>query len=197
MPPFLAHCLALTRAVLMSKNTSNTTTFVRHGASDANQRTAPLQEPCSPDHGDNSDGNPPRTLLARWQRERVIQDVDPLVYPEIDGMTVLHQAAYEGNGTLVEFLVQHGAAVNIAAGEGLTPLMAAAQAGHLRIVEALIQYDVQVDDQTNDGQTALDFAIDRGHTEVATSFPVRSRGSIIPDRPPHKKRKCVSNDVAV
>jgi ankyrin repeat protein len=83
------------------------------------------------------------------------------------GVTPLSLACTNGNGKMVELLLNAGADPNTALPGGETALMTAARAGELGPVRALISRGATVDSRdTRHGQTALMWAAAEGHAEV-------------------------------
>ena len=86
----------------------------------------------------------------------------------VAGCAALHIATDAGNKSLVEFLVEHKANVNIKNGAGETPLHLAARKGYLAIAQLLIEHGADVDMATTAGdrQTPLHYAAQAGNTAV-------------------------------
>ncbi|KAG4270013.1 hypothetical protein FPRO04_11845 [Fusarium proliferatum] len=90
-------------------------------------------------------------------------------------MRHLHIAAYFGLAELVEYLLDMGAAVDIADRTGRTPLSYASEQGHEAIMVVLLERGAKVDSQDgeivpkwhyeneNAGRTPLSFATEQGH----------------------------------
>lgn len=79
------------------------------------------------------------------------------------GETALSIAAYTGQLSYVQRLVEAGAEVNL---YGWSPLAYAAFNGHLAIADYLLKHGAEVDTKTENGSTALFFAARYGHIEV-------------------------------
>lgn len=77
------------------------------------------------------------------------------------GMLPLHAAAWHGRSAMVNFLVQHGAALEGKSEEGLTALLMACQQGHWDTAECLISLGAQADACDKGGNQALHFASER------------------------------------
>ena len=88
--------------------------------------------------------------------------------PDSFGWTALHRAAENGHEPIVQFLMDKGCDVNLAATFGGTPLHRAAKNGHARIAALLLGSEkMLVDVQDNYGGTALHRAARNGHKMVA------------------------------
>ncbi len=79
------------------------------------------------------------------------------------GQTPLICAALEGRATVVKYLIDHGADVNLAAGaksDGESPLIAAAMSGKVPVVKLLVEAGANLDyePQGQKGHTALAYA---------------------------------------
>ncbi|KAF5720221.1 ankyrin protein [Fusarium globosum] len=114
-------------------------------------------------------------------------------------MRHLHIAAYFGLAELVEYLLDMGAAVDIADRTGRTPLSYASEQGHEAIMVVLLERGAKVDsqdgeivpkwhyDNENAGRTPLSFATEQGHEAAVhiliangASSTVRSRSGRTP-----------------
>jgi uncharacterized protein len=85
-----------------------------------------------------------------------------------NGRTALMFAASGPFPEAVEWLLQHGAAVNaVDAVEQFTALMFAASEGHAAVVEVLLKYGADPALKDKDGDTAAAFARQRGHQALA------------------------------
>lgn len=82
------------------------------------------------------------------------------------GVMPLSVACANGNGILVEALLDAGADPNAALPGGESVLMTAARTGKPEVVEALLAKGAKVDATEQKGQTALIWATAEGHTEV-------------------------------
>jgi ankyrin repeat protein len=80
--------------------------------------------------------------------------------------TALIVAAREGNKTLVEFLLAHGADVNLAASGDGNPLIMAAREGHLEIVRLLLDRGARIDEVVEGDENPLIQASASGELEV-------------------------------
>ncbi|XP_041936802.1 ankyrin repeat and SOCS box protein 13-like isoform X1 [Alosa sapidissima] len=69
--------------------------------------------------------------------------------------TEVHKAAYLGEVTLLQRLIQNGASVNIVAVDSVTPLHEAAIRGQVECVRLLLDAGAQVDARNTDGSTPL------------------------------------------
>ncbi len=74
------------------------------------------------------------------------------------GMTILMQAAINGNLEIVKELIKKGANVNAQSNPGYTALMWAAHFGRYQIAKELIKAGADINAKTHAGQTALDMA---------------------------------------
>ncbi|HAD70684.1 MAG TPA: hypothetical protein DCF94_01550, partial [Gammaproteobacteria bacterium] len=86
------------------------------------------------------------------------------------GITALSLAAMNGNGELVELLLDAGAYSNESLEGGETILMIAARAGSLKAVKALLAAGADFNAQEQRGQTALMWAAAEGHTSVVKAL---------------------------
>lgn len=82
------------------------------------------------------------------------------------GQTVLMIAAFNGDLSNVNLLLEQGADVNLKDKEGYTALMFAATKGHLDIIRALLRYRVHIDQKNNQGYTAVALATMKNHHQV-------------------------------
>ncbi|XP_051547122.1 protein phosphatase 1 regulatory subunit 12A isoform X3 [Myxocyprinus asiaticus] len=87
-------------------------------------------------------------------------------YPNVDGLTALHQACIDDNVDMVTFLVEHGACINQPDNEGWIPLHAAASCGYLDIAEYLISQGANVSVVNSEGETPLDIAEEEAMEEL-------------------------------
>lgn len=82
-------------------------------------------------------------------------------------MTPLYWAAQEGQTTIVQLLLDHGADVNGSdLLSGWTALHMAAMYGHDSVVELLLNGGANIDATANEGETALDLASEGEHSAV-------------------------------
>lgn len=88
------------------------------------------------------------------------------------GATLLMNAAHEGDATIVQVLLDAGAAVDTTSPTGWTALMCAAARGHQPVVHALIRGGADATVRNAQGQTAMVIAQQRGHADVARSLLV-------------------------
>ena len=70
------------------------------------------------------------------------------------------------DGSVLRFLLEHGADINAQSQSGRTPLHRASMNGALEVVHLLLENGADVEAKDNVGETALQFAADRGHDEV-------------------------------
>ncbi|KAJ1308778.1 hypothetical protein OPQ81_004468 [Rhizoctonia solani] len=81
-----------------------------------------------------------------------------LDWPNMQGMTALHQAALKGNEAFVRMLLDMGAFLDQADHQGNTPLHYASAWGHVQVVQLLIERGCQFALRNNEGFTASDYA---------------------------------------
>ncbi|KAF8607957.1 ankyrin [Ceratobasidium sp. AG-I] len=81
-----------------------------------------------------------------------------LDWPNIQGMTALHQAALKGNEEFVRMLLDLGADFDLPDQQGNTPLHYASAWGHVQVVQLLIERGCQFAARNNEGFTASDYA---------------------------------------
>lgn len=90
-----------------------------------------------------------------------------LTYVDDDGVTIITQAAYQGQFNVVQSLLDKGADPSTPNKEGINALIAAASEGYNEIVELLMNSNkVDINTQDKDGTNALMAAAVRGHKEV-------------------------------
>lgn len=77
---------------------------------------------------------------------------------DVNGRTALHWAAWRGDTSTVNMLVQHNADVDKTDHEGFTPLSRAAQAGHLDTVSLLLHANASIAIETNWGYQPIHLA---------------------------------------
>ena len=83
------------------------------------------------------------------------------------GRTPLHVAAEKGFAEIVLFLVENGAAVNVADTNGNTPLIFIIhKTRNLEITRRLLEKGAAVNAQNRTGETALMYAAWRGHSDI-------------------------------
>jgi serine/threonine-protein phosphatase 6 regulatory ankyrin repeat subunit B len=90
-------------------------------------------------------------------------------YADAEGVTLVTQAAYQGQLAVVEALMAKGADVTVANNEGINSLIAAASEGHQDVVKAILasgKADANAKDK--DGTNALMAAAVRGHKDVVS-----------------------------
>jgi ankyrin repeat protein len=75
----------------------------------------------------------------------------------------LHTAARHGYLEIVQYLIEHGADVNLLSSSNYTPLYCAAESGELEVIKYLVQHGADV----NQG---LEVAIRCGHEQVVDYF---------------------------
>lgn len=79
--------------------------------------------------------------------------------------TEVHKAAYQGQVSVLQSLIQSGASVNIVAVDSITPLHEAAARGQTQCVRLLLDAGAQVDARNVDGSTPLCEACSIGNFE--------------------------------
>ena len=87
-----------------------------------------------------------------------------------DGETPLHWASNGRNfkgGSVLRFLLDHGADINVQGSNGWTPLHEASLYGALEVVRLLLEHGADVEVNKDGGMTALQVAVSRGHDKVA------------------------------
>lgn len=92
----------------------------------------------------------------------------------VEGMGLLHYAAWHGQPDVATFLLSRGAHVDIRDKNRATPLHVASYRGYPRIAELLLRHGADVNAQDNDGTTPLKLARMQNHTAVIELL--RSRG---------------------
>ena len=83
-----------------------------------------------------------------------------------DSKNALHIVARKGDIKKAEFLLQHGADVNIKDGTGQTVLHYAAAKDHAEMVEFFIKQGVEINTKDSHGYTAIHDAASNGATRV-------------------------------
>ncbi|CAE6424375.1 unnamed protein product [Rhizoctonia solani] len=81
-----------------------------------------------------------------------------LDWPNMQGMSALHQAALKGNEAFVRMLLDMSAFLDQADHQGNTPLHYASAWGHVQVVQLLIERGCQFALRNNEGFTASDYA---------------------------------------
>jgi ankyrin repeat protein len=87
-----------------------------------------------------------------------------------DSYTALTMAAFKGQATVVELLLERGAQLDMRDSSGKTPLMCAAGMGHTGIVELLWKKGASLNVKNNKNQTALMWAAIAGRTGTVEFF---------------------------
>eukprot|EP00039_Didymoeca_costata_P029178 m.23543 g.23543 ORF g.23543 m.23543 type:complete len:1019 (+) comp7513_c0_seq1:364-3420(+) len=96
------------------------------------------------------------------------KQVSPLSSRDETGSTVLHVAAFVGNLSICERLLQANAQVNALDLQDQTPLFYACEQGHLEVVDKLMEYGAEVHTVDKEGRNPLHFATLGGHAAVCT-----------------------------
>jgi ankyrin repeat protein len=90
-----------------------------------------------------------------------------LEYADDEGVTIITQAAYQGQEDVVRALLAKGADPTLVNNEGINALIAAASEGHNEVVRLLLAANkLDVDAKDKDGTNALMAAAVRGHKGV-------------------------------
>lgn len=84
-----------------------------------------------------------------------------------DGYQAMHLAAFRGHQSVVSFLVDEHADIEVIDNSGKTPLMLAAMEGHEGIVADLIKLGADLNVQDMHGNSALFLAVHRNHSSTA------------------------------
>jgi len=82
-----------------------------------------------------------------------------------NGVTALATASFEGHISIVQFLIDKGADVNLAAKDGRTPLLMAIYKGHMDVVKVLLASNANKS-ATFDGKSLLRLAREQGRTQI-------------------------------
>ncbi|KAJ8121404.1 hypothetical protein ONZ43_g2133 [Nemania bipapillata] len=83
------------------------------------------------------------------------------------GWAALHHAAWGGEHTIIQRLLQAGAAVNgLTTNHRWTPLLLAAEKGRRRAVQVLLEHQADILARTHRDSTALDLAAEGQHTKT-------------------------------
>ncbi len=92
---------------------------------------------------------------------------DPVNCRDARGWTALHHAAFNGQTSIIQILVAHGAVVDAMDKDGATPLHAAASSGHSEAVELLLQKGARINALDHHGNTPLLYAAVAGNSDAA------------------------------
>lgn len=103
----------------------------------------------------------------------------------LTGESGLHIVTARRDLTWMQFLVGHGANVNVRDAKGTTPLVLAASLGFLEGVDFLIASGARVDDPNNTGETPLISAVHRHDTGMVRAL---LKAGANPDRPDNSGR---------
>ena len=82
------------------------------------------------------------------------------------GQSALFLSIRKGNMDSAEFILKHGADVNLSTRDGKTPLIEASAGGHISIIKKLIKHGARIDDKDKDGRTSLIVSIRNYHPKV-------------------------------
>ncbi|WP_132256840.1 ankyrin repeat domain-containing protein [Paucimonas lemoignei] len=89
------------------------------------------------------------------------------------GWTALHYAAASGSNDIAQLLIKKGADVNARSPNKTTPLMMAAGEGHIMTVKLLLDNGADLSSRNESGMDALDFALHKGHKDIAEGLTYR------------------------
>ena len=89
------------------------------------------------------------------------------------GWTPLHYAIYGNRLDLAQFLVEHGAKLDLRAPNGRTALMLATQQAQLDTVRWLVSSGADLSAKDYEGKSALDIAREKGQTEIVIFLQAR------------------------
>jgi ankyrin repeat protein len=171
-------------ALVHAATTDDGTTSLHQAAQEGHTESVKLllAAGASVDVATTDNHNTPLHDAARNGRVDVVQLLlaarAPVDAEDTDGITALHEAVIEGDGTpkhpsgeIVRVLIAARAGVDIAVcSDGQTPLHSAVEAGDHGIVQQLIRAGASVDVMNNDdehfGQTPLYSACEEGVTEI-------------------------------
>ncbi len=100
--------------------------------------------------------------------QAMIKDSPDLINAKPDkGLAPLNSAASEGHLVVAQFLVDHGADLQVKeSGNGWMPIHYAAYYGHKAIVELLLNHKCPVDIRNGESKTALQLAAEKGFRSV-------------------------------
>ncbi|XP_065676442.1 protein phosphatase 1 regulatory inhibitor subunit 16B isoform X2 [Hydra vulgaris] len=100
-------------------------------------------------------------------REDMLRDLHDCVLNNRDlniagehGETAMHIAAANGYEDVVEYLLDHGAKIDLIDNDGWQPIHAAACWGQEKIIELLVNHGADLDAKTKDGETPIDLTED-------------------------------------
>lgn len=102
-----------------------------------------------------------------------------------DGFAALHRSCVTGKVHVIEWLLAHGAGVNLPDAYGDSPLHYAAFCGHQAAVRLLLKEGADPLAVSEDGKSPLDSAREENHAAVANLLEeaVRNSGRAVPDKP--------------
>jgi len=93
--------------------------------------------------------------------------------------TAMNQAAYFGNASCINYLLQFRADVNVTDGHGGTPLVAASLNGAVECVRLLLSNKADVNQPTKNGTTPLHKAAQRGHNKIIRMLIVEGADRVL------------------
>lgn len=100
-------------------------------------------------------------------KEQITQKRTPIYYTEPnDSRTALFYAAAAGHEEVADYLLAHGAEVNVADSHGWTPLHVAAEKGFDRIASKLLERGANFNAKTRNEETAMSLAEAGGHQKI-------------------------------
>jgi hypothetical protein len=100
--------------------------------------------------------------LAIVQQQVTDETTANMLWDQNDGATLLHAAAFNGNSTVVQHLLQVGAEVDAPMSNGATALFAAAQENHAAVIVALVKAGAFPDRTSKDASTPIYVAAWKG-----------------------------------
>jgi len=98
-------------------------------------------------------------VMLKDLKEAVEQEKDLNITGE-HGETSMHIAAANGYGEVVEYLLDHGAKIDLVDNDHWQPIHAAACWGQDKIIEILVNHGADLDAVTKDGETPIDLTED-------------------------------------
>ncbi len=129
---------------------------------EANKETsAGAQESLSKDITDAVDSGVVSRVLDLIDKGQPLDGVDEV------GQTMLLKAAWNGDESMFDALLERGANINISSRDGRTPLFGATASGSLELVKKLVEKGAAVDAQTKDGKTPLMLSARSSYPEIA------------------------------
>jgi ankyrin repeat protein len=102
--------------------------------------------------------------------------------------TALYYAIKNGNETLIRFLLERGAAINVRWDNGSTPLHRAVLYNHFEIVKLLVENGASIDARDKNGNTPLDIAKKQEHQALASDDSDRNIAEWLKEQMAHSKK---------